>query len=141
MAKKFTIKITNLTDLDFPLYQKQEENVTWKSPEIVQSGETIETRLTFHDLLKDEKNYGLLQFATPNYKDFQVRAYSQGGDHLKTFTSFDIESSLSEQTPIINKEVLTISFNEIPQKKGEPCSSKKDAKKAKENKSKGKRPT
>ena len=34
--------------------------------------------------------------------------------------------------------MLTISFNEIAQKKGEPCSSKKDAKKAKENKSKGK---
>lgn len=131
---KFKVKIQNLTSEVFSLYSYQNYYTVWTSPDVVNAGETIETQLEFLDVPEGEGNYGKLRFTTPDYKCFQLQAYSEGGNRLKTFTSQDVGSTPSEDIPIVDQETLTVSFAEIAQKKGEPCISKKDAKKAKESK-------
>ena len=141
MTETVTVKINNMTSINFPLFQTQTNNVTWEAPSIVNAGQTIETTLTFFTESTEEDCYGLLRFSTGSYTDFQIRAYSEGGTRLETYVSYDLEATPTGTIPVVDQETLTVSFAEIAQKKGEPCSSKKDAKKAKESKSKGKRLT
>lgn len=135
-----TVKITNNTNQEYKFFKTFQDNITWDYPETIAAGQTVETTLTFLGNI-GESCYGLLRYTAHQWKDFQIRATADTQYQIETKTSLDVQATPTGIIPVVDQETLIVSFEEIAQKKEKPCSSKKDAKKAKESKSKGKRLT
>lgn len=141
------IEITNNTDLIFKKKTCFSQKMTWDFPDELNPQETTEGLMEFNEVSEDCR--GLIRYVQEEERSFQLFATSKDGNHIEVDTSFNIESDPSGNIPIIDQTVISFVFSEVPekiqreiiQKKGELCSSKKDAKKAKESKSKGKRLT
>ena len=117
MSKIFYIKIQNLTEDVFSLYQNQNFCASWNSPSSINPGETTETQLEFLEAPEGENNYAKLRFSAPAYKCFEIQAYSEGGDHLEIFVSESLTAHPSSDIPIVNEETLTVSFEEAEKNK------------------------
>jgi hypothetical protein len=139
------IEITNNTN--FVLRKKDSffYNVGWSFPDELSPQETTEGII---EIEESQENFKALVRYTEEIKSFQLWINSLYGNNLMIDTEF-LDCNPSGTIPIIDQTVISFVLSEVSEeiqnktitKKGEPCSSKKDAKKAKESKSKGKRLT